>query len=321
MNLKRIVSQYASFFLLAVVFEVRGIWEYSLAPNIRLLLVESLLALSFLVIPFPLEAFSTGLEKLMKRKKIIASVLIVLLVGFVVAGSWRQHSGIWTVLNAFLGLFLLLVVWRDRIFSNSEERWQAKRAKTQNLLANRTAFEKSWQLRIKIVAGIFALLFALVAVVCWRNYSSSFVVLPILLGLGILELPSLILLLAKQTPMSNEKFEQELARAKALYERTEAQHTKYAARRAGRTKRLEEQKQGQRASNPSASSFYLFIYWSVMLCVDFQRWHPLRKPDLVFCAIPAWFLVRAIYFLFRQRNSPKGPNATLVPGSTAAGQE
>lgn len=321
MNLKRIVSQYASFFLLAAVFEVRAIWEYSLSPNIHLLLVESLVALSFLVIPFPLEVFSTGLEKLMKRKKIIASVLIILLGGFVIAGFWKQHSRIWTVLNAFLGLFFLLALWKDRIYSNSEERWQARRAKTQNLLANRAAFEKGWQLRIKIVAGIFAPLFALVAAVCWRNYSRSFVVLPILLGLGILELPCLILLFTKQAPMSNERFEEELAKATAQYERAEASHSKYAARRTGRAKRLQEQKQGQKVSDPSASSFYLFIYWSVMLSVDFQSWHQLTKPDMVFCAIPAWFLIRAIYFLFRQRNYPKGPNATLVPGSTAAGQE
>jgi hypothetical protein len=41
MNLKKIVSRYQLFLLIAVVFEARTTWKYALSPNVHLLLIES----------------------------------------------------------------------------------------------------------------------------------------------------------------------------------------------------------------------------------------------------------------------------------------
>jgi hypothetical protein len=313
MSLKRIVSRYTYFFLLAAVFEARTIWEYSLSPNVHLLLVESSIALAFFVSPFPLELLSTWLEGLVERKKIVGSVFVLLLVGLLVADFWKRHSRIWAAINAIVGLLILFAIWNRRSHSNSEQRWQAKWTRTDNLLSDRAAFEKSWQRQFKIVVGISVLLFPLIAVVCWRAYSNSFLVLPILWGLGILELPCLILLFAKQIPMSDEKYVQQLAKAKALHERAAARRAEFTTRRAARAERLAELKGRQKPSRPSAESFSSFVYWSVLICIfGFQDRHRLEKPDLVFLALPAWYLILAIYFSIRERNHPKGPDGPLV---------
>ncbi len=321
MNLKKIVSRYASFFLLAIICQARAIWEYYIFPDVRVFLVGSLVALMFLVLPFPLEAASVWLERLVERNKILGSAFVVLLVVFVVAGFWRQHSRIWALLNAFLGLFFLLIIWKDRIFADSEPRKREGRVRAENLLTDRDALEKSWRRQTKVVVGIFVLFFALIATVCWRMYSKSFLVLPILWALAILELPCLILLFAKQIPMSDEKFEKHLAKARARHERIEARRTYYATRRAERGERLAERKKQQQPSNPLTDSFSSFVYWSVMLCIFwFQDRSRLERADLVFCAMPVWFLIRTLYFFIRQHNHPKGPDAPLMPGSSTAGQ-
>jgi hypothetical protein len=314
MNLKKIVSRYRSLFFFAILFEARTIWEYFLSPNIHTFLVGSSIALVFLVLPFPLEMLSAWLEKLVERKKIVGSAFVFLLVVFCVVGFWKDHSRMWAVLNAILGLFFLLVIWKDRIFPNSEARKQERRVRTENLFADRDAFEKSWQRRIKITEGIILLFCALLAVVCWMTSFKILAIVPALLGALFL-----IGLFASLTPMSDEKFEKHLAKAKARHERTEARRAEFAARRAERAERLAERKKQQTPGSVAAESFSSFVYWSVMACVF---WFPNRstweRPDLVFCAMPAWYLIRAIYFFIRQQDRPKGPDAPLMPGSSTA---
>jgi hypothetical protein len=319
MNLTKVFTRYTSSLLLAVVFEARAIWEYHLLPDVRVFFVGSSLAVMFVILPFLLEAASKWLDKLVKHKNTVGSVVVLLLVVLAAADFWRHNSKLWAVLNAIVGLFFLLVIWKNRLSPHSEERRLARRAKTEDLLADRNAFEKSWQRRIKIVVGIFALLFVLIAVICWRMYSNSLFVLPLIWVLAILELPCLILLFKKQIPMSDEAYEAELAKAKARCERVEARRAKLAARRAKSAERLEEQKRQRKPNSPAAESFMSFVYWSVMVAVlGFHDRPNLEKPDLVFCAMPAWHLLRAIYFFIRQQNHPKGPDAPLMSHAPAA---
>jgi hypothetical protein len=312
MNMKKIVSRYASFFLLAIICQARAIWEYYIFPDVRVFLVGSLVALMFLVLPFLLEAASGWLEGLLERRKIVGSAFVVLLVAFLVAGFWNHHSRIWAVLNAFLGLFLLLVIWKDRLFPNIEDRRRARRARAENLLADRAAFEKSWQRRIKATEGILVLFCALLAFLFWLSFFKILAVVP-----GLLAVLFLVGLFVSLTPMSDEKFEKHLARAKARHEHNEARRAYYADRRAERAERLKELKKQQKPSYPAADSLSSFLYWSVMACVF---WLPNRstweRPDLVFLAMPAWFLIRAIYFFIRQRVRPKGPDTPLMPDSS-----
>jgi hypothetical protein len=314
MNLKKIVSRYASFFLLAIICQARAIWEYYIFPDVRVFLVGSLVALMFLVLPFLLEAASVWLEGLLERKKIIGSAFVVLLVVFVVAGFWRQHSRIWAVLNALLGLFFMLVIWKDRLFPNIEERRQARRARAEKLLADRAAFEKSWQRRIKTTEGILVLFCALLAFLFWLSFFKYLAVVP-----GLLAVLFFVGLFARLTPMSDEKFEKHLAKAKARHEHIEARRAYYANRRAERAQRMEELKKRPKPSNPMADSLSSFVYWSVMACVF---WLPNRstweRPDLAFLAMPAWYLIRTIYFFIRKQNPPEGPDTPLMPDTSTA---
>jgi hypothetical protein len=305
MNLKKIVSRYMSFFLLAIVFEARAIWEYSILPDTRILIVGSSIAFFFIILPFPMEAFSMWLVRFAERKEILGSAFIAFLAFLLSVDLWIHHSKIWAALNVLLGFFILFVVWKDRLFPNNEERKLAKRAKIERLFADRAAFEKSWQRRIKISERILLLICALLAVACWMTLFKALAIVPALLGVLFL-----IGLFARLAPMSDEKFEEELAKAKARYERAEARRARYAVRRAEQAKRLEELKRRQKTSNSATGSLSSFVYWSLMLCVfGFNDRSHLTKPDLVFCAMPAWFLIRALYFFIRQAKTPTGPSA------------
>jgi hypothetical protein len=316
MNLQKIFWRHQFLFLLAILFEIRAIWVYFLSPDTRLLLVYSSIALAFLIIPYPLEASSVWLEGVVERKKIAGSLLVFLLAGILVVGFWMGHSRIWAVLDAIFGAILLLAIWKDRIFPDDEKRREKRRARVANLFADRDAFEKDWERSVKIGEGIVLLLCASLAVLCWITFSKALAILPALLGLMFL-----VGLFAQLTPLSDEKFEMELAEAKTRYARTEARRAEFAARRARRAERREERKNGQRPSRPSADNFFAFFYWCVLLCVfGFQDRSRLEKPDLVFCALPAWYLMRAFYFWIQEHNRPKGPDAPLVSDSSAAGQ-
>jgi hypothetical protein len=316
MNLKKIARQYQYFFLLAILFELRAIWGYFLSHDINILLVYSLIALSFLVIPFPLEAMSVWLEGVIERKKILGSVFVLFLVVFVTVGFWRGHSRIWAALNAFLGAIFLLAMWKDRISPENEERKEKRRAKAEELFADREAFEKNWQRRVKIGEGIILLLCVSLVIACWMTSFKLLAILPGLVGALFL-----IGLFADLTPMSDEKFEEALAKAKDRYARVEARRAEFDARRARRAEQREERKRNPRRSRSSAGNFSQFVYWSVLLCVfGIQGRTNLERPDLVFCALPAWYLFRALYFFIREQNGPKGPDAPLVSESPTAGQ-
>jgi hypothetical protein len=319
MNLKKIVWRHQYFFLLAILFEIRAIWQYLLSPDVHLLLVDSSIALSFLVLPFPLLALSAWLERAAESKKIVGSVFVFLF-GCLAVSPWGHHSKIWAALDVFLGAFLLFVIWKDRIFPDSDARRQERRAKVrakfENLCADRDAFEKDWESRVKIGEGIILLLCAILAVFCWITLSKMLAIVPALFGALFL-----IGLFATLTPMSDEKFEKELAEAKARFAHVEARRAKFDARRAKRAERREERKNGQKPSRPSWDNFASFIYLSAMLCFFWFKDRPhLERPDVVFCALPAWYLIRAVYFLIREQSQPRGPDVPLVSESPTAGQ-
>jgi hypothetical protein len=243
-------------------------------------------------------------------------VVVVLLAGPFVLGLWKHHSRIWAILNAFIGLLLLLAIWRDRIFPDHEKRREARRArvgtKFEKLFADREAFEKSWERRIKITVAILLPVWIFLAVACWWTPFKILAILPALFALVFL-----IGLFAQLTPMSDEKFEAEMAKAKTRNAQVEARRAKFAARRAMRAERREERKKEQGPSRPTAANFYSFVYWSVLLCVfGLQDRSQLERPDLVFCAIPAWYLIRALYFQIRQHKHPRGPDASLLSDSS-----
>jgi len=303
MNLKKTVLQYGSLVLLAIIFESRAIWEYSISPNIHTLLIESSIAFAVLIFLVLLTALSTRLKR--GRKENLGGMLLVLLTLLLAIDFWLHHSRIWAILSSLLGLLLMTIIWKDRLFPHNEEREQAKRARIEKLFADRTAFEESWQRRTKIGEGILLLICALLTVVCWITSSKILATVPALLAALFL-----IGLFGRLIPMSDEKFEDALAKAKARNERSEARRAKYAARRAERAERLEGRNKRQKASNPSAESFSSFVYWSLMICIFALRDRSsLEKPDLVFCAMPAWYLLRALYFFFLQAKTPKGPAA------------
>jgi hypothetical protein len=316
MNLKRIISRYSYLLLLAALSEVRAIWEYFLSPDFRVYLVTSSIGLALLLLPFPLEVLSVWLERYLERKKIAGSVFVAIFASAVAIGFWREHSSAWAVLNLLLGLFLLLALWKDRLFPEREGRRQARRAKAEKLFADRDAFEKSWERRIKITEGIILLFCALLAGLFWTTSFKLLAILPALFALLFL-----IGLFATLTPLSDEKFEGQLAKAKARFERAETRRAFYAARRAGRAERMEERKRRPKPSDRSAESLSSFVYWSLMLGVlGFQDRSRLEKPDLVFCAMPLWYLIRAAYFHMRQSRPPQGPDAPLTSDSSTATQ-
>jgi hypothetical protein len=121
--------------------------------------------------------------------------------------------------------------------------------------------------------------------------------------------------------MSDEKFERRLAKAKARDAQFESRRAEFAARRARRAERRTERKKELRPSRPAADNFSLFIYWAVMLCIiGVQDRSQLKRPDLVFCALPAWYLFRSLYFLTRPPKHPDGPDAPLISDSSAVGR-
>jgi len=321
MNLRKMHSRHLSLIVFIALFWAKAVWEFCLSHDLRLFLLECvetpiLLGLLFLF-------FGWAFKKIDRNTNFLLGVVLV----FIWLWSticWTRYSRALAVILALLGVPFAVALLTNLIVPDSEERRQARRARTETRLADRAVFEKRWRRGIRIVVGTFVLILALVATVCWRMYSKSFVVLPMLWGLGILALPCLILLFTKHIPMSDEKYEEQLAQAKARYERVKARSAEFARRKAERAERLEERKKQQQPSNPSANSFHSFVYWSVMLCIfwfsDRSRW---RKPDLVFLAMPAWYLIRAIYFHLRPTKYPQGPDAPFTSepsaGSTSQG--
>ena len=320
MNLKKIVSRYSYFFLLAIICQARAIWEYYIFPDVRVFLVGSLVALMFLVLPFPLEAASVWLERLVERNKILGSAFVVLLVVFVVAGFWRQHSRIWALLNAFLGLFFLLIIWKDRIFADSEPRKREGRVRAENLPPSGRARKelaaanqgRGWDFCSVFRSNCHSLL---------ENVFQVFSRFADPLGIGNFGIAVPDPSFCKANSHERREVREALGQSQGSprTHRSPPHLLRHSQSRRG--ERLAERKKQQQPSNPLTDSFSSFVYWSVMLCIFwFQDRSRLERADLVFCAMPVWFLIRTLYFFIRQHNHPKGPDAPLMPGSSTAGQ-
>jgi hypothetical protein len=301
MSLPKIISRYREFYVIIAVLLTRAILQFYIDRDIHTFLVICISVPIFLVLFI---ALISWIFKKIDSSRNFMMAFIIFSIGVWADFCWRVFSKTLAAVLALLGVFFTIVLIVHLIAPDNEERRQAQRIRTENLLADRAAIEKNWQRRIKITEGILLLFCTLLSVICWTTHLRILALVPALLGVLFL-----IGLFAKLGPMSEEKFEKQLARAKARHERTEARHDKFALRRAERAERQEERKKQQKPSSPSRKSFNSFIYWFVILCFFwFKDRSRLGKPDLVFCAIPAWYLIRTVYFFIRQKDHPKGPD-------------
>jgi hypothetical protein len=227
---------------------------------------------------------------------------------------WMHLSKTLAVILAIIGLLFTVVLIARVVAPDSEERRQAQRLRTEKFLADRDAFEKNWQRRIKIAEAILVAFFALLAFACWMTPFKILAVVPALLGAFFL-----IGMLANLTPMSDEKYEKQLAKTKARYEKAYARRAELDKRRADRKERMEERKKQRKPSSPATDNFSSFMYWSAMICIFwFQDRSSLGKPDLVFLTLPAWYLARGVYFFIRQKGHPGGPEIPFAPEPPAS---
>jgi hypothetical protein len=307
MNLPKIISRYPQFNIAIAVLWARAIWQFYIDRDIHSFLVVCISVTVFLILFI---ALMSWIFKKMDRSGNLTMVCFVFSIGVWAVYCWRGFSKTLAVVLALIGAFFTIGLIMHLIAPDSEERRQAKRIRTENLLADRVAFEKNWQRRIKIVEGTIFLFCTLLAFVSWITSFKILAMVPVLLGVLFL-----FGLSARLSPMSDEKFEKQLAKAKARHERVEARRAKFALRRVERAERLEERKKQQKPSSPATKSFHWFAYWSLMLCFFwFHDRSRLERPDLIFCTIPAWYLIRAIYFFIRQKDHPKGLEAPFVSG-------
>jgi len=215
---------------------------------------------------------------------------------------------------AFFILFIALMSWIFKKMDSSQNFTMVCIIFSIGVWADfcRRNFSKTLAVVLALI-GAFITIFLLCTLLAFVSWITSFKILamvPVLLGVLFL-----FGLFANLTPMSDEKFEKQLAKAKARYERLEARRAKFVIRRAERAERLEERKKQQKPRSPAKESFHSFVYWSVILCFFwFKDRSSLGKPDLIFCTIPAWYLIRAIYFFIRQKDHPKGLEAPFVSG-------
>ena len=305
MNLSKIFSRNPALYFLVAVLLARTILQFYIDRDIHSFLVVCITVPVFLILFIFLISW---IFKKMDSNLNFMMVVIIFSIGVWADFCWRHLLKTLAVVLALIGVLFTIGLIVHLIAPDSEERRRAKRIKTKNLLADRAAFEKNWQRRIKIAEGIICLLCALLAFVSWITSFKILAMVPVLLGVLFL-----FGLFANLTPMSDDKFEKQLAKAKARYERVEACQVKFAIRRAERAERLEERKKQQKPRGPAMESFHSFVYWSVILCFFwFKDRSSLVKPDLIFCTIPAWYLIRSVYFFIRQKNHPNGLETPFV---------
>lgn len=311
MKLPKIIFSSPGLYVVIAVLLARAIWQFYIDRDIHSFLLACIALPVFLILFI---ALMSWIFKKMDGNKNFMMVFLIFSVWVWAEYCWRHFSKTLAVVLTLIGAFFTIGLMVHLIAPDSEERRQAKRIRTENLLSDRAAFEKNWQRRIKVAKGILFLFFALLAYVCWMSSFKILAMVPVLLGMLFL-----IRLFANLTPMSDEKFEKQLAKAKARHERTEARRAMFALRRAERAEQLEERKKQQKPSSPSRESFQSFVYWSLILCFFwFKDRSSLGKPDLIFCTIPAWYLIRMVYFFIRQKDHPKGPGAPFVSESTTS---
>jgi len=307
MNLPKVFSRSPALYFLVAVLLARTILQFYIDRDIHSFLVACIAIPAFFILFISLMSW---IFKKMDSSQNFTMVCIIFSIGVWADFCRRNFSKTLAVVLALIGAFITIGLILHLIAPDSEERRQAKRIRSENLLADRVAFEKNWQRRIKIAEGTIFLLCTLLAFVSWITSFKILAMVPVLLGVLFL-----FGLFANLTPMSDEKFEKQLAKAKARYERLEARRAKFVIRRAERAERLEERKKQQKPRSPAKESFHSFVYWSVILCFFwFKDRSSLGKPDLIFCTIPAWYLIRAIYFFIRQKDHPKGLEAPFVSG-------
>jgi len=302
MDLQRTFSRYSSLIGFIGLLWVREVWEFHLSHNLHPVLVECVVA------PISLVSFFLFFGWAFKKIEQVPLTIVLVGIGSSSAICWTSYSKVLSVILALLAMPIAIVLLKSVIAPTSEERQLTRRARTEILLADRDLFERSWQRRIKVTEGIFVLFCALMAIVCWSNSFRTMATLLALLGAFFL-----IGTFATLIPMSDEKFEERLAKAKALHERAQARRARFAARRLERAEKLETQKNGKKRDSRSQESFSAFISSSLLICLFwFQDRSALERPDLVFLAMPAWFLIRAIYFFIRERKHPMGPDAPFA---------
>lgn len=311
MNLPKIFSRSPAIYFLVAVFLTRAILQFYIDRDIHSFLLACIAIPVFYILFI---ALMSWVFKKMDSNQNFMMVCIILSIGVWADFCRRNFSKTLAIVLALIGVFITIGLIVHLIASDCEERRQAKRIKTENLLADRAAFEKNWQRKIKIAEGIIFLFCVWLALFSWITSFKILAMMPLLLGVLFL-----FGLFANLTPMSDEKFEKQLAKAKARYERVEARRAKFALRRAERAERLEERNKQQKPSSPAMKSFHSLVYWSIILCFFwFKDRSSLGKPDLIFCTIPAWYLIRTVYFFIRQKDHPKGPEAPIVSEPTTS---
>jgi Flp pilus assembly protein TadB len=308
MKLPKIISRNPVLYVLIAVLLARAIWQFHIDHDVHSFLIVCTAVPAFLILFI---AFISWIFKKLDSNQNFMMIIIIFS-SVVWADFCRRHfSKTLAVLPTLIGALFTIVLIGSLIYPDSEERRYAKRTRVENLLANRSAFEKNWQRRIKVAKSILFLFCALLSFVSWMSSFKILAIVPAFLGMLFL-----IRLFANLTPMSEEKFEKQLAKAKARQERIEARRAKLSMRRDERSEHLEEQKKQQKPSSPAMKSFYSFVYSSLMLCFFwFQDRSRYGKPDLIFCAVPACYLIRAVYFFIRQKDHPKGTEDPIVSES------
>jgi hypothetical protein len=305
MRLPKILFRNPALYVLIVVLLARAIWQFYIDHDIRDFLGACI------AIPISLISFIALMSWIFKKIDDSETFMMLCIIFSTEAWAifcWKSISKTIAVVLALLGVLFTIGLIVNLIAPDSDERRQANRMKTESLLADRAAFEKNWQRRIKIAEGVLLLFCALLAFVCWMTPFKMLAMVPALLGLLFL-----FGLFANLTPMGDEKFEKQLAKAKARHESAVARRARFAVRKVERAERLEERKKQRKLSSPAMKSFHSFVYWSALLCFFwFQDRSSWGRPDLIFCAVPAWYLIRAVYFSIRQKDHPKGLEVPLV---------
>lgn len=312
MNVRKALSQYSFLVLLVGVNWARAVWEFALFHDLHMFLFECL------GLPIILAALTLLMQWVFRK----ADRNNTFAIAVVLFGMWSWSYILWTwnlkglaVVLALLGAPFAFAFLVTLIAPDNEERRLARRARIENLLVDRDAFEKSWERRIQVGEGMLVLIFASLAALGWMTSFRTLSIVPALLGAfflyGIFHVP---------TRMADEKYERELVKAKARFERTNARRALYAARRAERALRREERIKQQKTTSRAAQSFSSFFGCSLMFCfLYFQDRPQLDAPDLVFLAIPAWPLIQAIYYSIRPTKPPAGPGAPSASGPPTSG--
>ena len=309
MNLRKMLSRHSSLVGFICLFILRSSWEFRLSHDLRLFLLEcSAIPISLLLFVL---LFEWVFKKIDRNTNFLIAIVLISISSAAI--YWAGHSIVLTIILAVLGVSFGTVFVKKLVAPESEEQRLARRAAPKTLLADRDAFERSWQRKIKITEGFLILLCASLTAFCWSKSVRSLAIVPALLGLFFL-----IGIFGTLIPMSDEKFEERLAKAKARQQRAEARHARFANRKREREQQLEERKKRPKPNSQAEENFSTFVSLSVIIGIFwFQGRSHLGRPDLVFLALPTWYLIRSIYFFIRQAKHPKGPDGPVAASEPA----